>query len=193
MGNDQTEFKFSKSLLGKILAVFSFVLAVFSLILFCVAYLNNKSVGMSDTIKGLQVVSCIAVIITTGILGTYYLVFRNRKNNEFLVSVVLIMLCLTILVSIISAFISLSDAISKTSKYVDVTPMIFDTLATVVIPILCIVAFAISTYFVYKKKPIYLSVFALIPAVLSIMEFISIPLLSSLSSSALGSGTGKFI
>ena len=50
MGNDQTEFKFSKSLLGKILAVFSFVLAVFSLILFCVAYLNNKSVGMSDTI-----------------------------------------------------------------------------------------------------------------------------------------------
>ena len=193
METEQNEFKFNRSLLGKILAVFSFVLAVFSLLLFCVAYLNNKSIGMSDTIKSLQIVSCITIIISSGILVTYYLIFRNRKKYEFLVSLGLITLCLAVLISIISAFINLSDAISKTSKHANVTPMIFETLATVVMPILCIIAFAISTYFVYKKKPLYLSVFVLIPAILSILEFITIPLLSQLSGSSLGAGTGKFI
>ena len=141
METEQNEFKFNRSLLGKILAVFSFVLAVFSLLLFCVAYLNNKSISMSDTIKSLQIVSCVTIIISSGILVTYYLIFRNRKKYEFLVSLGLITLCLAVLISIISAFINLSDAISKTSKHANVTPMIFETLATVVMPILCIIAF----------------------------------------------------
>ena len=193
MENSLNDFKFSKSLLGKLLAIFGFVLAVFSLILFCVAYLNNSSFNMSNTLKGLQLTSCILAIITTGIFVVYYLLFRHKKNFDFIVSTGLIILCITHLFTIISTFTSLAEEINRTSKRVDVSPKIVEALSSIVIPVLTIVVFALSAYFILKRKPIYLAIFVTIPAIITLISYISIPLLTSLADSTLSDGMGKFI
>lgn len=193
MRHNQNDFKISKSIIGKLLAIFSVILSVFSLILFCTAYLNSKL--LSDSTKTLQTVAICFVIATSVIFAVYYLLFRQRKGFEFIVSIGLIFLSAVHLMDIITIFVTLSEKISTTSRHVDVSPMIADAIATAVIPILSIILFFFSAYFIFKKKPGKLLTLMIIPTVITVLSYIPVPTISAIANvnTSAPDGSGTFL
>ena len=193
MNNNQVKFKMDKKLLGRLLAGLSLILSVFSLILFCTSYLNNKSLEMSDTTKALQTVTISVTIVCSVIFCVYYFFFRQKKGFEFIISIGLIALAIVHFINILSEFINLSEVMSKTSKYVDMTSTVVGTVASVVIPLIFMGFFLVSAYLVFKKQSGKLLTFTIIPAIHTAIYFISVPLIASIGSASMSSGAGEFL